>query len=206
MSAMHSRVRSPSMALRTECSHMSTNLRPSIGILRMERGSSYGTGSAPPAPGSLGREDTFGLPVIFETAEGAWGEDVSRGDPSLEGCYVAAARRLEARGAVAISSNCGFTIRYQKAVAAAVSVPVGMSSLLLLPTLLRLVNATKGRHSHVRFSGLHRRLDRNFLPPTSARGSSFVELKVASFGATRRCILLRSSMTQPNLHHLPLLR
>jgi len=45
-------------------------------------------------------------------------------------------------GAVAITSNCGFTIKYQKAITQAVSVPVSMSSLLLLPYLLA---AIKGR-------------------------------------------------------------
>ncbi|WP_309143232.1 hypothetical protein [Bradyrhizobium cajani] len=60
-----------------------------------------------------------------------------RGDPALEPAYIAAAQRLVERGAVAISSTCGFSIRHQRAVAASVNVPVVMSSLLLLPALLR---------------------------------------------------------------------
>lgn len=45
---------------------------------------------------------------------------------SLEGPYIAAARH--SGGAVAIGSNCGFSIRYPVAVAASVRVPVMASS------------------------------------------------------------------------------
>lgn len=80
---------------------------------------------------------TFDFPAIVETVAGAWVENVVRGDPALEPAFIAAARRLVERGAVAISSTCGFSIRHQAAVAASVNVPVVMSSLLLLPALLR---------------------------------------------------------------------
>jgi hypothetical protein len=80
---------------------------------------------------------TYEFPVISEIVAGAWADVAMRGDPELEPAYVAAARRLVERGAVVISSNCGFSIRYQAAVAASVNVPVVMSSLLLVPTLLR---------------------------------------------------------------------
>lgn len=81
--------------------------------------------------------ETFDFATISETVAGAWVENVVRGDPALEPAYVAAARRLVERGAVAITSTCGFSIRHQAAVAASVNVPVIMSSLLLLPALLR---------------------------------------------------------------------
>lgn len=64
-------------------------------------------------------------------------ENVVQGDPTLEPAYIVAARRLVERGAVAISSTCGYSIRHQPAVAASVNVPVVMSSLILLPALLR---------------------------------------------------------------------
>ncbi|WP_333924372.1 hypothetical protein [Bradyrhizobium sp. CCBAU 21362] len=80
---------------------------------------------------------TYNFPVISETVKGAWADRVVRGDPALEPAYIAAARRLVERGAIAIGSNCGFSVRHQAAVAASVKVPVAMSSLLLLPTLLR---------------------------------------------------------------------
>lgn len=64
---------------------------------------------------------------------------VIRGDPGLELACIEAARRLVERGAVAISSNCGFFMRHQVAVAASVPVPVVLSSLLVLPALLRQV-------------------------------------------------------------------
>lgn len=80
---------------------------------------------------------TFDFPVISEVVAGAWVRKIVRGEPELESAYVAAAKRLVEKGAVAISSTCGFTIRYQRAVAASVNVPVAMSSLLLLPLLLR---------------------------------------------------------------------
>ncbi|WP_308163752.1 hypothetical protein [Bradyrhizobium sp. SRL28] len=90
-----------------------------------------------PLSNSLLNPATFNFPVISETVRGAWVENVVRGDPALEPAYVAAARQLVEQGAVAISSTCGFSIRYQEAVAASVNVPVAMSSLILLPILLR---------------------------------------------------------------------
>lgn len=80
---------------------------------------------------------TFDFPIILEVVEGAWVENVVRGDPALETAFIAAARRLIDRGAAVVSSTCGFSIRHQPAVAAAIDAPVVMSSLLLLPALLR---------------------------------------------------------------------
>jgi hypothetical protein len=75
--------------------------------------------------------------------EGAFAEVVIRGEVSLEGACVSAARRLARRGASVIAADCGFLIRHQAAIAAAVDVPVITSSLLLIPTLLRQIGPTK---------------------------------------------------------------
>lgn len=108
-----------------------------LGILKLERGLAPGAAAPTPPYGSMLNPASFDFPVIYETVEGAWVENVVRGDPALEPAFISAARRLEERGAVAISSTCGFSIRHQAAVAASVNVPVWMSSLLLLPALLR---------------------------------------------------------------------
>ncbi|MES0039759.1 hypothetical protein NKJ74_31905 [Mesorhizobium sp. M0046] len=50
---------------------------------------------------------------------------------------MAAAQRLVDRGAEVITADCGFMVRHQAAISAAVNVPVVTSSLLLVPTLLR---------------------------------------------------------------------
>ncbi|MDA9535722.1 hypothetical protein ACM41_05355 [Bradyrhizobium sp. CCBAU 21362] len=111
--------------------------RPSLGILNLERGARPDAMLPEPLPGSLMNPATYDFPVIAETVKGAWADKVIRGDPVLEAAYIAAASRLVKRGAVAISSNCGFSIRHQVPVAASVNVPVTLSSLLLVPSLLR---------------------------------------------------------------------
>ncbi|MET4121907.1 hypothetical protein ABIB85_008366 [Bradyrhizobium sp. JR1.5] len=112
----------------------------SLGILHLERGLALDAKSPAPPGGSMLNPDTFSFPTIGETVAGAWVENVVRGDPALDPAFIAAARRLVQRGAVAISSTCGFSIRHQPTIAASVTVPVLTSSLLLLPMLLRQVS------------------------------------------------------------------
>jgi hypothetical protein len=116
---------------------MTSPTAPFLGILHLERGLPPGTPAPTPLPGSILNPSTYNFPVVAATVPGAWVENVVRGDPSVEPAYVATARSLVERGAVAIASTCGFTMRFQAAVAHAVDVPVAMSSLLLLPALLR---------------------------------------------------------------------
>lgn len=118
---------------------MTSRTTRSLGILTLERGVPPGGKPPTPAPGSILNPSSFEFPAIQEIVAGAWVENVVSGDPALEPAYIAAANRLVERGAVAISSTCGFSIRHQSAVAAAVKVPVVMSSLILLPALLRQV-------------------------------------------------------------------
>ncbi|MGX9181946.1 hypothetical protein [Mesorhizobium sp. BHbdii] len=113
----------------------SQNRRP-LGILKLDEGPPPG-GTPSPRPRFMLTPATYDLPIIWETVEGAWADIVIRGDSSLDLACIAAARRLVERGAVAITSNCGFFIRHQAVVAASVNIPVAMSSLLLVPTLLR---------------------------------------------------------------------
>lgn len=90
-----------------------------------------------PRPGSLMSPQTYDFPVVIESVKGATVDTILRGDTEIAPAYIAAARKLVEQGAVAIGSNCGFAIRYQAAVAMAVDVPVMLSTLVLLPSLLR---------------------------------------------------------------------
>lgn len=107
----------------------------SLGILNLERGALAGESAADDAIDAF--RERLPFPVIAETVEGAWADNVIQGDSALEPAYIAAARRLVARGAIAISANCGYSVRHQAAVASAVNVPVAATSLILLPLLLR---------------------------------------------------------------------
>ncbi|MBB4388470.1 hypothetical protein GGE61_004815 [Rhizobium leguminosarum] len=105
-----------------------------IGILDLEPGALPGR---EPITGTIQHPDTLGFPIIRETVPGAWADVVVQGDPALESSFVKAAQRLERQGAAAITSDCGFSIRHQEAVSAAVNVPVALSALLLVPTILQ---------------------------------------------------------------------
>lgn len=84
-------------------------------------------------PGTFGSPETFEFPLKRLTAPGAWVQTVIDGDETVKEAYIEGARQLEKDGVVAITANCGFTALFQSEVAAAVSIPVALSSLLLVP-------------------------------------------------------------------------
>ncbi|AUW47439.1 hypothetical protein CUJ84_pRLN3000314 (plasmid) [Rhizobium leguminosarum] len=116
------------------CEERATISNGILGILDLEPGSDP-NGSL--VSGSLQDSSIFTFPAIRETVSGAWADVVVRGDPSLEGPYIAAAKCLVGRGATAITADCGFSIRHQAAIAAAVPVPVAVSALLLTSMIVR---------------------------------------------------------------------
>ena len=84
------------------------------------------------APGDVGHPDTFGFPVLRQVVTGAHVARVVRSepDPRLLGPFVTAGRELIARGAIGISTSCGFLAPFQRQLADALAVPVAISSLL----------------------------------------------------------------------------
>jgi hypothetical protein len=95
-------------------------------------------------PGDLNNATTFDYPVRYLEVEGLIGADILRGEGARYlSLVVDAAQQLEAEGVRAITSNCGFMGIFQEDVAAAVDVPVLLSSLLQLPTLVQLVGHTR---------------------------------------------------------------
>jgi len=85
-------------------------------------------------PGDVGNASTYGYPVLYRTMPGVTLDRlINQADLSLSRQVIEAAQWLEASGVCAITSDCGYMQHFQEAVAAAVKVPVMLSSLLQLP-------------------------------------------------------------------------
>lgn len=105
----------------------------SIGILMLEA-------SFPRIPGDLGNATTFRYPVRYKVVkEAVYQRVVVEGDPKLLEPFIVAARNLEEEGVKAITTTCGFLAIFQKELAAAMTVPVFTSSLMLVPMVYRML-------------------------------------------------------------------
>ena len=90
--------------------------------------------------GDMGNARTFGFPVRYHRVSGADPDlVVRRGAEGLLPAFIDGARALEREGVGAITTNCGFLVKYQTELARAVRVPVFTSSLLLVPLVHRLL-------------------------------------------------------------------
>uniref|UniRef100_UPI0033425F06 aspartate/glutamate racemase family protein n=1 Tax=Castellaniella defragrans TaxID=75697 RepID=UPI0033425F06 len=124
-----------------------------IGILILEA-------AYPCIPGNVGNAATFDFPVQYLAVRGASIERLlQQADPSLAQPFIEAAQELVRRGARAITGACGFMALFQREVAAAVDVPVLLSSLLQIPlihTLTRkpvcVITAHSGRLTPAHFA------------------------------------------------------
>ena len=94
----------------------------------------------PRIPGDMGNAATFDFPVRYHRVSGADPDlVVRRGAAGLLPEFVAGARALEREGVGAITTNCGFLVKFQRELAGAVNVPVFTSSLLLAPLVHRML-------------------------------------------------------------------
>lgn len=90
----------------------------------------------PRVPGDIGNPDTFAFPVRYAIVRGASPRRVVHGhDDTLVAPFLAAARRLAEQGVAALTTSCGFLVRFQGQLQAALALPLWSSSLLLLPEL-----------------------------------------------------------------------
>jgi hypothetical protein len=95
----------------------------------------------PRPPGDVGNPRTFPVPVRRLVVEGAFPRRVVASAAALRASglhrrFIDAMRQLEAQGARALTTSCGFLVLLQEELQAAVQVPVVSSSLLQLPALL----------------------------------------------------------------------
>jgi Asp/Glu/hydantoin racemase len=90
----------------------------------------------PRPPGDIGNPATFAFPVRYRTVRGASPRRVVvERDPTLLAPFIDAARALAREGVAALTTSCGFLAVFQREMAAALSVPVWTSSLLLVAEL-----------------------------------------------------------------------
>src|ERR671922_1618717 len=94
----------------------------------------------PRIAGDMGNAATFPFPVRYHRVTGASPDlVVRRGAAGLLDAFVDGARALEREGVGAVTTNCGFLVKYQRELAASVAVPVFTSSLLLVPLVHRML-------------------------------------------------------------------
>jgi hypothetical protein len=104
---------------------------PWLGILMLDT-------RFPRPTGDVGNPASWSMPVRYRTVVGASPRRVvQQADAALLAPFVSAAQALAAEGARAITTSCGFLVRWQAALQAAVPVPIWTSSLLALPGLPR---------------------------------------------------------------------
>lgn len=89
-------------------------------------------------PGDVGHVASWAMPVACRVVRGASPARVVReADAALLQPFVDAALGLVAEGVAALTTSCGFLVRWQRELAAAVPVPLWTSALLALPELRR---------------------------------------------------------------------
>lgn len=88
----------------------------------------------PCIPGNVGNASTYDYPVRYQEVEGASIDRLlNQRDPALCEAFIAAAVDLQNRGVRAITGACGFMALFQEEIAAAVDIPVFVSSLIQIP-------------------------------------------------------------------------
>ncbi|MDX8496260.1 aspartate/glutamate racemase family protein [Mesorhizobium sp. VK22B] len=99
----------------------------------------------PCVPGNVGNATTYDYPVRFQEVRGASIDRLlNQRDPALRDVFIEAAVELQNRGVKAITGACGFMAYFQEEVAAAVQIPVFLSSLMQIPFMHALCGGTVG--------------------------------------------------------------
>ncbi|MFC2164154.1 aspartate/glutamate racemase family protein [Acidobacteriota bacterium] len=91
-------------------------------------------------PGNVANATTFDFPVLYKVLKGA-GDEILKADPSLLDKVIAGGKELEEQGVRAIVGSCGYFGNYQREAAAALDVPVFLSSLMQVPLIMQSIKA-----------------------------------------------------------------
>ena len=84
-------------------------------------------------PGNVANASTYEFPVLYQVLKDVTFERIAVADPAVLDVLVEGGKALIANGVRAIVSACGSFANYQRAAAAALSVPVYLSSMLQVP-------------------------------------------------------------------------
>ncbi len=87
--------------------------------------------------GDAGNPASWPFPVRIERVDGAHARPIVEGRGTDVGAFVAAGLRLAQKGVCAITTTCGFLVRHQIALAAALPVPILTSTLTQYARLTR---------------------------------------------------------------------
>jgi hypothetical protein len=90
-------------------------------------------------PGDMANASTFDFPVLHKVVEGTELMQVKNADPAVADMLIESGRKLEGQGVRAIVGGCGFFGHHQERVAAALDVPVVLSSLEQIPLVRRML-------------------------------------------------------------------
>ncbi len=113
------------------CCSPSTSVPATLGILMLDT-------QFPRVVGDVGHPASWRMPVRYRVVRSASPQRVVReGDPALLQPFIDAALALQAEGARALTTSCGFLLCFQDALQSALDIPVWTSSLLALPALPR---------------------------------------------------------------------
>jgi len=94
-------------------------------------------------PGNVANATTYDFPVRYKVLRGATGEMIFRADPALLDMVLEAGREFEEDGVRALVGACGYFGNYQQQAAAALDIPVFLSSLLQVPMVHRGLKPTQ---------------------------------------------------------------
>jgi hypothetical protein len=89
----------------------------------------------PLLPGNVVNATTYKFPVRYKPLVGGSQDRIHGADPSIIDSIIKAGQELEQEGVRAIAGACGYLGNYQHQVAAALNVPVFLSSLLQVPII-----------------------------------------------------------------------
>ena len=84
-------------------------------------------------PGNVANASTYDFPVLYHVLKGVTFERIAVADPAVLDILVAGGQTLIDSGVRAVVSACGSFANYQRAAAAALSVPTYLSSMLQVP-------------------------------------------------------------------------